>query len=257
MSNQPSITVIIPYKNNLKYLFSALHSVFKQTYNNLRICIIYDNENKLDLFKLKIFLKKIRIKKLPPIKIEINKKNLGAGFSRNVGIKKSNTEYLAFLDADDRWKKNKLKEQIYFMERNNLLFSHTTYNIINSENEVISKRVAKSKIAFDELLKSCDIGLSTVMVKTNFLKKNNYYFPKIKTKEDFVLWLKIIKDIKLIRGMKKTLTYYRKTNNSLSSDKFLSLVNGYKVYRNYMNFGRMRSVYFLILLSINFIKKNL
>ena len=143
------------------------------------------------------------------------------------------------------------------MEKNNQVFSHTSYQIINEENKVISSRVAKSTVKFEELLSSCDIGLSTVILSTKFMKKNNYYFPKIKTKEDFVLWLKIAKRIKFMIGINKKLTCYRKVSNSLSSNKLISIINGYKVYRNYMNYGKFKSIRLLFILSLNSIKKNL
>ncbi len=256
MLRQPSVTVIIPFKNNIEYLFLAINSIFNQSYKNYRISIIYDNEDRTDLNKIKKFLKYKYKKKNKLVKIEINKKNLGAGSSRNVGIKKCNTKYIAFLDSDDLWKKNKLKVQINYMEKNNQVFSHTSYDIINEENEVISSRKAKSKIKFDELVSSCDIGLSTVILNTKFMKKNNYYFPKIKTKEDFVLWLRIAKKIKFMLGINKNLTSYRKVPNSLSSNKLISIINGYKVYRNYMNYNKLKSIYLLFVLSINSIRKN-
>ena len=179
------------------------------------------------------------------------------GYSRNKGIKKSNSKYVAFLDSDDLWAKNKLKTQIDYMEKNKQVFSHTSYYIIDDKNKIISNRNAKSVITFDELVKSCDIGLSTVILNLRFLKKNKYFFPKIKTKEDFVLWLKISRNLKTMRGINKKLTYYRKTSDSLSSNKFTSLINGYKVYRNYMQFNRINALYHLILLSFNYLKKNL
>ena len=256
MNSQPSVTVIIPFKNNIKYLFSAIKSVFNQSYKNLKLNIIYDDQDKTDLNKIKKFLKNKYKKKLGLVKIEVNKKNLGAGNSRNVGIKKCNSKYIAFLDSDDLWKKNKLQVQIKYMEKNKQVFSHTSYCIISKRNKIISSRAAKFKIKFEELIKSCDIGLSTVVLNTNFIKKNNFYFPKINTKEDFVLWLKIAKKIKFMMGINKKLTYYRKVANSLSSNKLVSIINGYKVYRNYMNYSIIKSTYYLIILSINSLKKN-
>ena len=86
------VTIIIPYKNNLKYLFLALESVFFQTYKKFKIIIIYDDENKSDLSQIKKFVSRNEIKRKYSIKIFINKKNLGAGESRNVGIKLSKTK---------------------------------------------------------------------------------------------------------------------------------------------------------------------
>ena len=182
---------------------------------------------------------------------------MGAGYARNVGIKKSKTKYIAFLDSDDIWDKNKLKIQVNFMEKNNILFSHTSYYVINANNKIISSRLARKKIIFQDLIRSCDIGLSTVILNSSLLDKNKLLFPRIKTKEDYVLWLQIVKKIKTIKGLNIKLTYYRKNKNSLSSNKLLSLINGYKVYRNYMNYGVIKSLFYLFILSINSLKKTI
>ena len=251
------VTIIIPYKNNLKYLFLALESVFFQTYKKFKIIIIYDYENKSDLLQIKKFVfinKKIR---KYSIKILINKKNIGAGESRNIGIKLSKTKYIAFLDSDDVWHKDKLKFQVNYMINDRTLISHTSYNIIDESGKKISLRKSKNKLYFKDILNSCDIGLSTVMIDLKFLKKNNLKFPKIKTKEDYVLWLKILKKIPYIKGINKNLTDYRKRKDSLSSNIFTSIINGFKVYKNYMKMGYIESIYRLIILSINFLKKKI
>jgi len=255
MEKIPYVTIIIPYKNNLKYLFPAIKSIFRQSYNNYKIIIIYDDDDKSDLNKIKNFLKIIN-KKKKSVEIVVNQKSLGAGYARNIGIKKSKTKYIAFLDSDDLWTKNKLKTQVHFMEKNKQVFSHSSYFVINSKNKIISKREAKPEITFDQLIKSCDIGLSTVVVNLYFIKKYSLYFPKIETKEDFVLWLKILAKIKIIKGINKKLSYYRKVNNSLSSNKLRSFINGYKVYKKYMRYNFIKSIYYLFILSINSLKKN-
>ena len=106
---------------------------------------------------------------------------------------------MAFLDSDDLWAKNKLKTQIDYMEKNKQVFSHTSYYIIDDKNKIISNRNAKSVITFDELVKSCDIGLSTVILNLRFLKKNKYFFPKIKTKRRFCALVKNFKKSKTMR----------------------------------------------------------
>ena len=252
----PFVTIIIPYKSNLKYLFLALKSVLNQSYKNLKLIIIYDNVNKKDLKKINIFLKKKKYFKKFNINIIENKKNFGAGESRNIAIRNCNSKYIAFLDSDDIWLKDKLKIQVNYMEKNNILFSHTSYDIINANNKIISSRFAKRKTEFKDLVLSCDIGLSTVVLKSSLLKKNKLFFPRIKTKEDYILWLKIVKKIKIIRGIDIKLTYYRKTKGSLSSNKLLGLINGYKVYKDYMNYGVIKSLFYLFILSTNYLKKS-
>ena len=94
------VSVIIPYYKKKEYIVSTLDSVLKQTYKNLEIIIIYDDQEREDLK----FIKKL-IKLDKRISLLINKKTLGAGLSRNYGIKKCKGKYVSFIDADDIWKK--------------------------------------------------------------------------------------------------------------------------------------------------------
>ena len=95
------ISIIIPFFDGLDFLKRAINSVLQQSYKKFELIIIYDNpENKENLKSLKKF-----IFKKSKIKLLINKKNIGAGYSRNKGIKNSNGNYIAFLDSDDFGKK--------------------------------------------------------------------------------------------------------------------------------------------------------
>ena len=67
------------------------------------------------------------------IKFYSNPKRIGAGPSRNKGIDIANGKYIAFIDADDVWKTEKLENQICFMDKNNLDFTHTSYEIIDKK----------------------------------------------------------------------------------------------------------------------------
>jgi teichuronic acid biosynthesis glycosyltransferase TuaG len=250
------VTIIIPYKNNLKYLFSALRSVFFQTYKKFKIIIIYDDQDTSDLFHIKKFISNKTIKQKFSVQIIVNRKNLGAGLSRNIGIRFSKSKFIAFLDSDDVWNKNKLKLQLRFMDKYRIPISHTSYNVINELGKKISERKAKKKLYLKNLLNSCDIGLSTVMIDFKFLKKNNLKFPAIKTKEDYILWLQILQKISFIRGINIKLTNYRKRKKSLSSNKMTSIINGYRVYKDYMKMGYLESFYRLLILSLNSLRKN-
>ena len=244
------ISVIIPYYKKKEYIISSINSVLNQTYKNLEIIIIYDDLNKEDLN----LLKKIK-KKDNRIKIYINKKNLGAGRSRNKGIKLSKGIFVAFLDSDDLWKKNKLKKQIFFMKKNGINASHTSYTIINSNNKIIGSRNAKD-MSYKLLLKSCDIGLSTVVLKKEIIT-SKIKFANIKTKEDYVLWLKITFNNNKIFALNDNLTKWRKLEDSLSSTRLQKIYDGYLVYRKYMNFNLLKSFGFLMLLSFNYFLKDI
>tara|TARA_B100001057_G_scaffold52754_1_gene46935 strand:+ start:18799 stop:19590 length:792 start_codon:yes stop_codon:yes gene_type:complete len=253
----PFVNIIIPYKDNIDYLFLSLKSVFNQSYKKFRILIIYDDEKKNDLKKIIKFISNKEIKKKFKIKIIVNKKNLGAGESRNKAIRLSESKYIAFLDSDDTWHKKKLEKQVNFMEKNRVILSHTSYNVVNEFGEKISFRKSRKKSNYKQILNSCDIGLSTVMINLKFMKSYNLKFPKIKTKEDYILWLKILKIVPHINGLNFCLTNYRKRKNSLSSNNITNLLNGFRVYRDYEKMSILESLFRLIILSMNFFKKKI
>ena len=112
------VSVITPYYKKKNFIKEAILSVLNQTYQNLEIFIIYDDECPDDLNFIK------EIKSLDKrINLIINTKKLGVGLSRNLAIKSAKGNYIAFLDSDDIWKENKIEKQLYFMKENNFKIS--------------------------------------------------------------------------------------------------------------------------------------
>ena len=245
------VSVIIPYYKKKKFIVKSVESVINQTYKNIEIIIIYDNESNTELDYIKnLENKDVRINLI------INKKNIGAGESRNKGIKFSKGKYIAFLDADDIWVKNKIEKQLFFMQKDNLTVSHSSYKIVDEDDNLIGKRKARDFYNIKDIIKSCDIGLSSVMLKKSIISKT-IKFANLKTKEDFILWLKILKKGIQIYAIDNELMIWRKTKNSLSSSTFQKLLDGFKVYNKYMGYNFFISLYYLICLSFNFLKKNI
>ena len=148
------VSVIIPYYKKKKFIVKSVESVINQTYKNIEIIIIYDNESNIELD----YIKNLENKDFR-IKLIINKKNIGAGESRNKGIKFSKGKYIAFLDADDIWVKNKIEKQLFFMQKDNLTVSHSSYKIVDEDDNLIGKRKARDFYNIKDIIKSCDIGL--------------------------------------------------------------------------------------------------
>ncbi len=243
------VSVIIPYYKKRKYIINSIKSALNQTYENLEIIIVYDDENQNDLDLIQEIKKKDK-----RIFIIKNLKTIGAGESRNIGINNSKGKYIAFLDADDTWQNDKLNKQINFMKSNNYEITHTSYSIVDESQRIIGKRIARNFFSLNELLKSCDIGTSTVIIKKDLIN-DNVKFASLKTKEDYVLWLKLLEKNAKIYGLDEILTFWTKSRSSLSSSTFQKLIDGFRVYYKYMNFNYFKSVYCLIRLGINFLLK--
>jgi teichuronic acid biosynthesis glycosyltransferase TuaG len=243
------VSAIIPFYKKKKFIKETISSILKQTYENIEIVIVYDDTEKDDLN----FLKE-NFSDNNKIRIIVNDRNLGAGFSRNKGIKAAKGNYIGFIDADDLWSKEKISKQIDFMKKNNLKISHTSYEIINEDGMMLGTRKSRNFNDYKNILTSCDIGLSSVLLKKELITEE-IKFVNLKTKEDFVLWLKILKLGFEIGALEEPLMSWRKTKSSLSSSTFQKLKDGFKVYNNYMNYNSLKSLYLLMSLSINYLKK--
>ena len=220
------VSIIMPYFNKKKFFKESLNSVLEQSFKNYEIIIIFDGGDKTDLN----FIKK-EIKKKKNTKLIINKINIGAGFSRNKGINIAKGRYIAFLDCDDLWKKNKLEKQIQFMKKNNSKFCHTNYYLIDENSKFYGLIKVKKELSYSKLMNSCDIGLSTVMLEKKLLL--NCKFPNLKTKEDYALWLKLAKSSIKIEGLNLNLAHWRNSKNSLSSSLIQKFLDAFRVYYFY------------------------
>ena len=244
------VSIIVPYYKNQFYIKKTVSSILKQTYRKFEIIIVNDEPGKSS----KDILSSLK-KKDKRIKIIHNLKNIGAGRSRNKAIKYAKGTYIAFIDSDDLWKKNKLKTQINIMKKFDYNISHTAYYIIDQNDNKLALRKSKN-LNLKNLKNSCDVGLSTVVVKKKILKKDRL-FSNFKTKEDYFLWLKIAHHGEIFHYIKHPLSYWRKTGNSLSSSIVQKLIDSYRLYYHFEN-NFIISIYRTVILSFNFLikKKN-
>tara|TARA_Y100001935_G_C17183466_1_gene446348 strand:- start:153 stop:908 length:756 start_codon:yes stop_codon:yes gene_type:complete len=244
------LSIILTYFKKKKYIKRTLNSIIGQSFKGQELIIIYDQIDKTDIPYIKKILKnKIRYK------IIQNNRNLGVGKSRNIGIKNSKGKFIAFCDADDVWHKKKSEIQLKIMQEKKLNFSHTDYNLINTRNKIIGQMKVKKTLVYNDLLKSCDIALSSVIIRRSILKKS-FKFGLTKTKEDYLLWLKISKTSQ-IYGINKKLLYWRKTKNSLSSNTLQKFYDAFNVYNQTENKNFLITFFYVFRLSVYYVIKKI
>ena len=244
------VSIIMPYYKKKFYVEDSIKSILSQSYQNFEIILINDEAG----VQNNEFLKKIQDLD-PRIKLIVNEKNLGAGESRNKAITYAKGDYIAFCDCDDLWKKTKLENQLKFMSNYKVDFSFTGYEIIDVKGKIIGSRKAEKIIDYNKLKRSCDIGLSTVILKKKFFENKKFQFANLKTKEDYVLWIKLAENKVRMFGLDEPLGSWRKSKESLSSSTLQKLSDGYKVYRIYLKYNVIKSLVYLFILSINFLLK--
>ncbi len=238
------VDIILPSFDCEDCLEQTIKSIVNQSFKSWRLIVIDDNSN--------LETKKIlsRYKKNKKFKIIELSKNRGVAYCRNLGIKKSKSKYLAFIDSDDTWNKNKLKFQINFMEKRNLDFTFTYYKTIG-----LKKRNIKTPLNFTyySFIKNTSIATSTMIVKRKIIK--NIKFTNTKICEDYFFKCKILKKIKIAFGVNKFLTNYRIRLNSLQSNKLRNIYWIWKINKEYNKLNFFDNLISILSISLNSLKK--
>lgn len=239
------VSIIMPAYNSEEFITSSILSVQKQTYDNWELIIIDDCSTD----STTSVIESIDDSRIRVINLESNS---GAATARNEGIKQARGEYLAFLDSDDLWVEKKLEKQIHFMKRNNYYFTCTEYAEMNDNKEVINVVGVKDKLDYNGVLKFCP-GNSTIIY--NAKKLGKFYAPIIRRRNDFALWLKVIKKANYVYGLHETYSIYRVRPHSLSSNKKKLIKYQWKVYRELEDLPLIKSLYLLLHKIINVLFK--
>jgi teichuronic acid biosynthesis glycosyltransferase TuaG len=237
------IDIILPNFNSSDSIKETIKSVIGQTFKNWKLIIVDDCSDK----KTKTILKKFSKNK--KIKIYWLKKNKGAGYCRNYAIKKSKSAYLAFIDSDDIWKKDKLETQLRFMENNNYLFTYTNYETFGKKIKFISPA---KEYDFKKFINDTSICTSTMIVKRDILK--NIEFTNSEVCEDYFFKCKILK-ICNAYCLDDFLTKYRIRKNSLQSSSLKNFYWIWKINKKYNKFNFFENFFSLLFISINSLKK--
>jgi len=236
----PLVSIITPSYKSERFIFKTIDSVLSQTYKNWEMIIVDDvSPDKSNEIIEKYIKQDSRIKL---IKLE---KNNGPALARNRAIKEANGRYIAFLDADDLWMPEKLEKQLAFMQEKDCALSYTAYETMSEDGRKLNTTINPPKeLTYKELLKSNRIGCLTAMYDTEKLGK--VYMPLIKKRQDYGLWLRILRGIDIAYGMDEVLATYRVMSNSVSSNKVDLLKYNYSLFREHEKFSVMKSLYYLI-----------
>lgn len=233
--------------NSEAFISETINSVINQTLPNWELLLIDDNSNDATVKIAETF-----IKSNSKIKLLKNETNLGAALSRNKGIKEAEGEYIAFLDADDLWKPEKLAKQLDFMVKENCEVCFSSYDQIDESGSPLDKRIiALPVLTYKKLLKSNYIGNLTGVYNKSAL--GEILAPNLRKRQDWLLWLAAIKKSgKPAKSVSESLAYYRVRNDSMSSKKLNLIKHNYWVYKRGLGFSTIKSVFCML----NFLKEH-
>ena len=182
---KPLISIIIPVYNGSNYLKESIDSALSQVKKIFEIIVINDGSNEdistfLDKYNDRIIYKW--------------KENGGPGSARNLGIELANGEYIALLDSDDIWDRQKLELQVSLMDESKAVWSHTYWALFAADdtgNVTKTYRPDYKRNTFPRSLASLNIATPCVMIRTDYLKDSLHlrFNEKMRFGQDTYLWL--------------------------------------------------------------------
>ena len=243
------VSIITPVYNSAKFIKTTIDSVLAQSYTDWEMILIDDGSSDCSIEIIENYISKdCRIKLLK------NDKNSGPAISRNKGIEVAQGKYLTFLDADDIWLPEFLSTSINFMVENNYKFVFSSYRRVDENlNPLYNDFIVPTVVSYKNLLKTCPISCLTAFIDISSIGK--YYMPAIAKRQDYGLWLSILKNIDYAYGIKEPLAIYRIRKGSVSRNKFKAMLYVWRVYRKVEKLNFFYSLYLLTCYAYNGFKK--
>lgn len=239
----PEVSIITPCYNSSRFLRETINSVLNQSFKDWEWLITDDcsNDNSVEIIK--------QIND-PRVVLTVADENGGAGHARNLSLEKATGRFITFLDADDYWEPKFLEEMVNFMKTNNAELAYSNYARCNEDLvPQIEDFKADKDVTFNNLLKTCRLSLLSSMYDSKRVGKE--FFPKGSKREDHVMWLNLLKKIPVGKPLPKTMAKYRMHSTSISRKKKNIVVDQYLVYKDYMNFSTIKSLYYTANWALN------
>lgn len=237
------VSIVVPVHNGEDFIAETISSVLAQSYRNWELIIVDDGSTDKTAEIVKgVMGGSLSVPGLDvsggasagagSIKLIRLEGNQGAAKARNAGMRAAKGEYLAFLDADDLWLPEKLEKQVKFMAETGAAFSFTGYEFADASGKPNGKKVSvPSTITYRQALRNTTIWTSTVMFDMGELAVEDVEMPDVAS-EDTATWWKVLKKIRRAYGLDKTLSLYRRSGKTLSSNKFVAIKRIWHLYRS-------------------------
>ena len=247
---KPLVSIIMPAFNAEKYIGEAIVSIQNQTFSNWELIIVDDcsTDTTLEIVNAAC-AKDTRITLIQLAQ------NSGTGVARNLALSNCTARYIAFLDADDLWRNDKLQKQLDFLQTNNFGFCFSYYDLITAEGtETGTQITAPDTLSFSNMFACNWIGNLTAIYDSEMVGRLT--IDSSRKRQDWTLWLKILKKVPFAYAIPESLAYYRVGNQSVSSEKIALLKYNYNVYRKHHKLNVFASLLSMLqFLTVHFLVK--
>ena len=234
------VSIIVPVYNANKYVEDTVKSVVNQSYEKWELLLVDDGSTDGSSETIKRLENEDATHR---IKVLLPNEHGTAAKARNYGLQHANGRYIAFLDADDLWEKDKLEKELAFMQEKKAGFVFTGYEFSDANGVGLGKIVkVPGTLNYRQALKNTTIFSSTVLLDTQVVDKKLIYMPEIKS-EDTATWYRILRNGYIAYGLNENLVKYRRVANSLSSNKLEAIRRIWNLYRKAEKLSLIYSAY--------------
>lgn len=240
------VSVIIPAYNCANLISQALDSALAQDVTMeiivINDCSVDDLDQVMDRYRERVNIRYLK-----------NEQNLGVAATRNKGVSLARGKYIAFLDADDYWEKDKLKRQLRLMEEKNTVLCSTARELMNPDGTLTGYIIpVKTEFTFRDLRRHNQVNCSSVLIRADVAREFPMHHDD--SHEDYLMWLEILEKYERGCAINEPLLKYRISNTGKSGNKLNSAKMTYMTYR-YMGFGFLRSALFFISYAFHGMRK--
>lgn len=233
----PAVTVIMPAYNMERFIETAIRSVMEQTFRDWKLLVIDDgSKDRTCAIVEQLAAEDSRVA------LVRNPENVGVAKTRDRGIDLVTGAYIAFLDSDDIWCPEKLEKQLAKLQQTGADFCYSSYSIIGKDgSKVREDYIVPETVNYAQQLKENRIGCSTVLIRTDVAAK--YRFNTGFYHEDYILWVRLLRDGYRAVGCSEVLTQWRYIDNSRSFNKYRAAQNRWRIYREYLKLPLVKSIW--------------
>lgn len=234
------VSIIVPVYNANKYIEATVKTVQEQSYENWELLLVDDGSTDGSTETIKRIVEADVTNRIVPLFPE---EHGSAARARNFGLEHAKGRYIAFLDADDLWEKDKLTEELSFMKEKEAGFVFTGYEFADANGKGTGKVVkVPETLSYKQALKNTTIFTSTVLIDLEKIDRSLVMMPEMKS-EDTATWYKILRNGYLAYGLDKNLVKYRRVAQSLSSNKLEAIRRIWNLYRKAEKLSVIYSAY--------------
>lgn len=238
--NDKLVSIITPLYNGERFIGQTIESVLAQTYPNWEMIIVNDGSKDGGADIVRRYAaqdERIRFFEQP---------NSGCASARNHGLREANGRFYCFLDSDDYWDPTFLEEQLAFMtEHEAAIVTCSVRRVDENGKEILRPQIVPTKMNYYDILKSCNLPCLATMIDASRLRDIRFREELRNLRDDYALWLSLMKQTDFAYGNQKVLANYRISANQVTGNKRKVIIPQFLVNYKVEKLGLFPSLYYL------------